>query len=151
MKMLNVESLKKNPAALKDVWVPNSANLANKTRKELMSNLHQMQSLTYMGGITPKQTAALSWVQQKTSSHLVYYENPFSWHEYVGKPEVIPNSEKLQDRIKSYDRSGGGYPGGPFTKSGGGMNGGSSGGSYGGGGQQQPQQQVLQPEERPMH
>jgi hypothetical protein len=143
MKMLNVESLKKNPAALKDVWVPNSANLATKTRKELMSNLHQMQSLTYMGGITPKQTAALSWVQQKTSSHLVYYENPFSWHEYVGKPEVIPNSEKLQDRINSY--------GAPFIMSGGGMSGRSTGGSYGGGGQQQPQQQVPQPEERPMH
>ena len=145
MKILNVESLKKNPAALKDVWVPNSANLATKTRKELMSNLHQMQNLTYMGGITPKQTAALSWVQQKTSSHLVYYENPFSWHEYVGKPEVIPNSEKLQDRIKSYDGIGAGfgYGGGNF--------GGSTGGSYGGGGQQQPQQQQPQPEERPMH
>ncbi len=158
MKMLGLDNMKKNPGLIKDIWIPNSANLATKSRKELMSNLHKMDGLTFIGGLTPKQTAALGWIKNTTTKHLVYYQNPFDWHDYQGKPEAIPDRFKLQDSIKSWEQGmGGGYVGGSMGGYGygGAMSGGSMGGSpYGGGysvGPYTPQQQQPQPEERPMH
>ncbi len=112
-RMLNLDNMKKNPGLMKDIWIPNSANLATKSRKELMTNLHKMDDLTFMGGLTPKQTAALGWIKTTTSKHLVYYQNPFDWHDYQGKPEAIPDRIKLQDHIKSSEQGiGGGSVGG---------------------------------------
>ena len=121
-----VVSIKSNPQDFKQAWVPTEANLAGKSRKEILDNLHNMNKIMTIPGLTPKLRGALTWVSSVASQHLNSFQNPFSWHEYTGtveKPQYqLPSLDQMSTAV-----SGGMYGGGMY---GGGMYG---GGMYGGG------------------
>ena len=76
-------AIKQNPNALKEVWAPTSANLQNKSRKELLANVHKINGLLSVPGFPAEQKKALGWINTSVSNHLQYFQNPFSWHEHL--------------------------------------------------------------------
>jgi hypothetical protein len=96
--------VRENPQILKDVWSPTGKNLSQKTRKELLTNLHNINQILTAGGLDSKQTATLRWINAVTSNHLTYLENPFSWHEFTpAGPEPLRYHDRLQDRLRDYE------------------------------------------------
>jgi hypothetical protein len=126
----NIEKLKK-------IWIPTQANMENKTRKEVMENLHAINGLMSAGSLPQKKYMALSYVNSVASSHLQYLQNPFSWHEYTGNPEKPPYVQTLSGFMSSgsgmYSSSGYGMSG-MGGMGGGGYVGGAQSGSNGGAG-----------------
>ncbi len=79
-----------------NVWIPNAENLARKTRKETLENIHRMETVSKMPGLSPRKLIALKWLNQVSSYHLQVMENPFSWHEYTGRmPEKPLGADNL--------------------------------------------------------
>ena len=116
--------VKQNPQALKDIWVPNAANLQEKSRKELLENIHRMNGLLSIPGLPAEQKKALSWVNLTVSNHLQYFQNPFSWHEHTPANVEAPSYPvKYQDYNYEQHHFGGGMLGGSMS---GGFGGGSS-------------------------
>ena len=72
------------------VWIPNAENLARKTRKETLENIHKMETVSRMPGLAPRKAMALKWLHQINTYHLQTMENPFSWHEYTGRQPERP-------------------------------------------------------------
>lgn len=107
---------KKNPSILQNIWVPTAQNLKNKSRKEIMINNHKIFDLASTPGFPPKINATLSWMGNVTNSHLVYLQNPFSWHEHTARVEAPPHPTRLQpflDNAKNYSNmQGAGFAGG---------------------------------------
>lgn len=116
-----VEELLKKPES--KVWVPNEKNLGQKSRKETLQNLHQMQKMMLLPGLSSEQRGTMSWMYSATAQHLQYFQNPFSWHEFTGRTEDPPNPMNMSSFMQS--SQGGGFVGGY----GGGFSGGYSGGS----------------------
>ena len=132
----SIEKIKSDPGFLKNIWAPTKANMANKTRKEVLENMHNMHGLLGSDVLSSKQSGALYFVTNVTDNHLRYFQNPFSWHEYTGNPEAVPNVQKLSSYTQPQS---GGMSGGY------GYGGGYAGGSIGGGmGGQTPLQQQDQ-------
>jgi hypothetical protein len=138
------EKIKNDPDFLKKMWVPTKANMANKSRKEILKNIHHMNGLLVgANALSPKQAGAVAFVTNTTENHLRYFQNPFSWHEFTGKAEVPQYALNLKHYI---DPQAGGYVGGGM-------------GGYSGGynpqqqGQQMNQQgsQQIQQEQQPQH
>lgn len=78
------------------VWIPNAENLSRKTRAETMANIHKIESIKAMPGISPKKLMALNWLQHVSQTHLQTMENPFSWHEFTGRmPEKPLGADNL--------------------------------------------------------
>lgn len=126
---LQKTEIEKDPNYFKTVWSPTAENMNKKSRKEVMDNVHKIHSLMMTGGLTPKQTAAMSYIASTSEKHLRYFQNPFSWHEYTGNPEQIPDSQSFANYSSSVIGHG--------------MDGffGSYAGGYGSGGSVQIQQQ----------
>ncbi len=78
----------KAPESTPKVWVPTQNNLNSKSRKETLSNLHQMFQLESINALDEKQAATVSWLRLTTSQHLQYFQNPFSWHEVTSRTEA---------------------------------------------------------------
>ncbi len=92
---INMANLTANPDAF-NVWIPNAQNLASHSRKETLENIHKMETIKLMPGLSMRKLTALSWLQQVTSYHLQTMENPFSWHEYTGRmPEKPLGADNL--------------------------------------------------------
>jgi len=70
------------------VWIPNSENLSKKTRKEMLQNIHNMNSLLSAHALSDKQTKVVKWLNAVQANHLQHFQNPFSWHEYTGQVEA---------------------------------------------------------------
>lgn len=134
---MSIEKFKTDPDYLKKMWVPTKANLANKSRKEILENNHVMNGLLGSYALSPKQAGAVSFVTNTTENHLRYFQNPFSWHEFTGKPEAPQFTPTLSHYI---DPQAGGMVGGMTGGMGRGYVGGGMGG-YGGGYQNQQQTQ----------
>lgn len=147
-KQSSIATIKNNPDALKKVFAPTKSIIKDKTRKELLENVHNAYKLSALDGVTPKQRAALGFISSTSEQHLRYFKNPFSWHEYTGnRPENIPDAPKLSQYIKMHEGGGygnigygsyggyGGYGGGGFGT---GFTGGSMGGANGGAGPATP-------------
>ena len=83
------ELIAKFPNAMNGVWVPTAANLAKYSRKELLANINKIHGvLAGTDGPDTQQKRVLSWVKTVSETHLQYFQNPFSWHEYgSGIPE----------------------------------------------------------------
>lgn len=82
----NIKKLKQN-----EIWLPTADNLKNKSRKELRENLHRIDSVLTINSLPRKTRLALEWVKQSQQMHLVYFQNPFEWHEvtaHVPKPDA---------------------------------------------------------------
>lgn len=92
-----VNELKTNPDFTKNLWVPNTENLTNKTRKELLLNVNQLNKVLSMPGLSSKQRSVLTWTNSILNRHLIHFRNPFSWHEYVGKVEAPEIYRRLSD------------------------------------------------------
>lgn len=140
----NLENLKK-------IWIPTKENMENKTRKQIMENLHAINGLMSSGSLPQKKYAALSFVNSVSASHLTYLQNPFSWHEYTGKPEKPPYAQSLSQftsqnsaMMSPYGYGGGMGMGMGTGMGGGGYIGGSQSGSNGGG-------QLTEQDGRPVH
>ena len=117
------------------VWVPTAKNLSEKSRKDLLLNLHNASGMLSIPGLPDKQRQALSWMVQAGSVHLNYFQNPFSWHEFTGRTEEPQFPMRLKDFAGGV---GAGYAGystfGPNPYgAGAGMGGGIAGGMMGGG------------------
>lgn len=141
VKKKNIASLQDKAEMIKKIWVPTQENINKKTRKEVMENLHAINGVLSMGAVSSKHSGALSFVNSVSSQHLQYFKNPFSWHEYTGEPEAIPNSLKLSHFTNSATYS-------PYPP----MNVGLQGGSMGGGTNVGPQlQNPYNMDERPEH
>lgn len=135
-----VTTLKESFKSGNKPWVPTAQNLASKTRKEMLKNLHDITSVMMVPGLTNQQRAALGWITSSTSTHLQYFQNPFSWHEYTGTTEAPQFTYRLKDMLKMAEQAAsyGGYSGYPGTGYVSGNNGysmgtGMAGGMMGGG------------------
>ncbi len=151
-----MSQVQSNPDMFKKIWIPTKANMEKKTRKEVMDNLHAIHGVLSMGALPAKKFGALSFVNSVTSTHLQYFRNPFSWHEFTGNTEAPPHAIRLANYtngspygMMSPSGYGGGFGGGMGM---GGMMGpyggtatGAQGGTNGGGGQMNEQQ------DRPVH
>lgn len=92
---MTMAKLTANPDTF-NIWIPNAENLARKSRKETLENIHRMETLKQMPGLSPRKLIALSWLHQVSSYHLQTLENPFSWHEYTGRmPEKPLGADNL--------------------------------------------------------
>lgn len=90
--------IKKDPELLKKAWIPTSANLAKKTRKETLSNLNAMTELELLPGIPKELKKELEWVRTTTAKHLQRLDNPTSWHAFNGvKVETPPADVKVME------------------------------------------------------
>lgn len=99
---LSIAQLTAKPENYK-VWIPNAQNLSTKTRKETLENLHRINTLTLMPGLSPRKMMALKWLHQVSEFHLQTMENPFSWHEYTGRIPERPlgaDNMHLDDWLK---------------------------------------------------
>jgi hypothetical protein len=102
---MSAEAIKQNPEELKKIWSPTRENLAKKSRKELLANLHQINFLLTTSGFDKTQTGALRWINAVASRHLNLLENPFSWHEFTPMaPEKPHNHLTLQDMLENDSR-----------------------------------------------
>lgn len=82
----------------KKIWVPTAENLAGKTRKEILSNLHRINELVSKGDALPKkQQTALRWLLSAGQNHLNYVASPFSWHELASQVETPQKAERFLD------------------------------------------------------
>lgn len=70
------------------VWIPNKENLSKKTRKEMLQNIHNMNSLLSADALSDKQKKVVKWLNAVQANHLQHFQNPFSWHEYTGQVEA---------------------------------------------------------------
>jgi hypothetical protein len=86
---LSIAEYNSHPERLQ-VWTPTAENLAKKSRKETMENIHRLEALKSTPGISPKKVMALNWMYAVTEFHLEHMENPFSWHEYTGRAPEKP-------------------------------------------------------------
>ena len=100
---LKIEELKKSESPISSIWIPTKENLAKKTRKETLDNIHNIDKAISTNLLDSKQAGALKWVAQKTADHLQYFDNPFSWHEVTSRTEA-PNyhTMTLQESIQNY-------------------------------------------------
>lgn len=85
------------PEALSKLWIPTASNLATKSQKELLENIHNLTTLMTVPGLSTVQKNTLSWTINTTSRHLQYMANPFSWHEFTGSPEAPEHATRLAD------------------------------------------------------
>ena len=89
----NIDMVVSSLASFKDpskrIWVPTAENLKKYSRKELMDNLHRMNSILANMG-PAKGRKELTWVTMVSSNNLQSFENPFSWHEYTGRSVENP-------------------------------------------------------------
>jgi hypothetical protein len=111
------EDVKSNPSLLKSAWVPTEENLKNKSRKEILENIANMNKLAVLPGLTDKQRSTLFWLSSVSGQSLNYLSNPFSWHEYTGATVESPpmGVSKLSDFTNLFAPGGilgGGYSGG---------------------------------------
>jgi hypothetical protein len=86
---ISVAQVNSHPEILQ-YWVPNAENLSKKSRAETLSNLHRLEGLKNMPGISPRKQMALNWMYSVTEFHLQHMENPFSWHEFTGRTPEKP-------------------------------------------------------------
>ena len=70
------------------IWIPNKENLTKKTRKEMLQNIHNMNSLLSAHTLSDKQKKVVQWLNAVQTNHLQHFQNPFSWHEYTGQVEA---------------------------------------------------------------
>jgi hypothetical protein len=127
----NVILLKNEPEILKTVFTPTKAALKDKSRKQILENVHKVHKLLSLDGFSPKQRGALNFISTTSDHHLRYFQNPFSWHEFTGQqPEAPPYQMKLADF--TYSRPGIGYGGGYMGGAASGLGSGSGAGSIGG-------------------
>lgn len=70
---------------LKKVWIPTQENLLKKTRKEFLENQHVLSYALSLKGLSEEQKNSLYKAHNAAQTHLVYFQNPFSWHEYNGR------------------------------------------------------------------
>jgi len=77
------------------VWIPSKENLSKKTRKEMLQNIHNMNSLLSADALSDKQKKVVKWLNTVQANHLQYFQNPFSWHEYTGQVEAPFYSVRL--------------------------------------------------------
>ncbi|WP_408097839.1 hypothetical protein ACJVC5_02685 [Peredibacter sp. HCB2-198] len=107
------------------VWIPTAKNMNEKSRKDLLLNLHNASGLLSVPGVPDKQRQALTWMISATSAHLGYFQNPFSWHEFTGRTE----EPQFPIRLKDFAGNRGSYYGaGAYSGGYGGMTGGMMGG-----------------------
>lgn len=125
--------LKNEPDMFKKVFAPTKAALKDKTRKQILENVHNIHKLMNVSGLSHEQRGALSFISSTSDHHLRYFQNPFSWHEYTGhQPETPPYPMKLSDFTKNSGGVFGGFSGGYGYGSGGGYVGGAQGGAQAG-------------------
>lgn len=74
-------------------WVPTAKNLRIKNRKEILENIHILNEALTNPELSDEQREKLDWVKTKTATHLQYFQNPFSWHEYNGVHVELPEGE----------------------------------------------------------
>lgn len=111
-KQNSISEFKTDPEALKKIFSPTKAAIKDKTRKQLLENVHNIHKFMMMDGLSPKQRGALSFIGRSSDQHLRYFQNPFSWHEYTGqRPEPPAAPLKLSDFTSGGD-TGFGYGGG---------------------------------------
>lgn len=91
------EAQKLNISEVKKVWVPTKENMIDKSRKDILTNLHAISGLLRKAGLPKDVRAHLQWTQDVTSRHLTYFASPFSWHEFTGQIEAPPQFAKLDD------------------------------------------------------
>lgn len=84
-----------SPLALKEVWVPTTENLKNKTRKQILDNIYKTYKLAATAGIPAKAATTLAWLGKIANQHFVSFQNPFSWHDHADKVEVPPDYSPL--------------------------------------------------------
>lgn len=90
-----LSSLKNDPSAFKKTFAPTKAVIGNKSRKEILENVHTSYKFLDLPGLSPREKAALSFIGRISDTHFRFYENPFSWHEYTGdKPEPPANASE---------------------------------------------------------
>lgn len=99
------EDLKEVEAALSDLpveakgtlWIPNSENLAKKTRAETLANIHQMYTVARLY-LSPAHKKALKWMIETTSRHFQKLANPFEWHNGNSR-DIPPGYVKFKDYV----------------------------------------------------
>lgn len=98
-----IEELRKSESPISSIWIPTKENLAKKTRKETLDNIHNIDKAISTNLLDSKQAGALKWVAQKTADHLQYFDNPFSWHEVTSRTEAPSfQTMTLQESIQNY-------------------------------------------------
>jgi hypothetical protein len=98
---LELAELRKDPQSLKKAWVPTQKNLAKKSRKETLENIHHLHKMMSLPGLSKRQIGTLSWVAIVSSEHLQQFQNPFSWHEYTGRTEDPEEPSRLNTYLDS--------------------------------------------------
>jgi hypothetical protein len=84
----DVLAIIEKPDRLKAFFVPTAANLAKKTRKEFIQNIHDINTVMSMPGMSNSPAyKALEWMSKASQKHLVEFKNPFSWHEASSQPQ----------------------------------------------------------------
>lgn len=81
---------------MKKIWIPTSENLAKKTRKEMLQNSHALSGLLSSRSFLAQTANSLSRTASLIDSHLIHYNNPFSWHEYTGGTIEAPPTNGMQ-------------------------------------------------------
>ncbi len=92
-----IEDIKTYAQETPKFFMPTMANIVNKTRKQILQNIHTMDGLRSLPGMTEDQQNALQWAIGASNEHLSYFDNPFEWHEYTGKSHTPPNPIRLKD------------------------------------------------------
>lgn len=72
------------------IWIPNSANLAAKSRRQLMENIFHMNGALASQSLSADHRRALDWLKMASEKHLQNFRSPLTWHELgAGMPEPV--------------------------------------------------------------
>lgn len=96
-KRKKIESGRLTPQDMKNIWIPTKENLAKKTRKEVLENIHNMNGILENPTITEKMRSYISWTESQTERNLQHLMVPFSWHEYTGTTEPVVMASHLEE------------------------------------------------------
>lgn len=81
------------------IWIPNLENLKKHSRKEMRDNLHRISGLLAQNILPRKVRLSLKWALEAQQQHLIYFQNPFEWHEVTARVTAPPGKVEMGEKL----------------------------------------------------